>query len=307
MPAETDPAAAKPAPTAPAPARAKRVITNDPALLDGAAHGFKDGPTSGSTGMGDAEYTAERLDLPSRGLVYPANSPLRAGSIMVRPITTKEEEILVTERLQRQGIALDMIMSRCIVTKGINTLEMLSGDRMHLLMYLRAISYGPEYQFRVKMPSTDTMQDIRTDVGKLKIRTLPDDFEEPYDVHVMGTHYQCRLSRGKDEQGIIQARLRNKKKFASSATEIGGTESLKQLIVSVDGDEDREAIDKHVEHMIGGKASRLRSAIAAVTPGPIMDLEVTNEESGELETISFQITEGFFRAAPEPDRPLGES
>ena len=78
MPTETDPAALPP--------KGKTlVISNDP------------GASLGTTGQQD-EFTGERLELPSRGLLYPKGHPASSGAIMVRPMTTKEEEILVTER-----------------------------------------------------------------------------------------------------------------------------------------------------------------------------------------------------------------
>lgn len=245
----------------------------------------------------DGDWTAERVDLPSAKAgkaIYP-NSPAQHGFVMVRPITTQEEEILATERFWRQGIALDMVLGRCILTKGINTLDLLSGDRTHLLMYLRTISFGPKYSFDTVLKG-GVSQTIETDVSKLKIKTIDENFQEPATLQVDGTTYEFRLSRGSDEQAVIQARLRVLRKDPKSGAEPSPRETLKRALVSVNGDSTPEVVAHHVDVMISGKAQRIRREIAAVTPGPVLELEVTNEQTGLLEQVNFQMTEGFFRS-----------
>jgi hypothetical protein len=274
MPTENDPKAAAPAPK-------KVVITNDPSNLN-----------LGTSGQVD-EFTGERLELPSRGLLYAQNNPASQGWIMVRPITTKEEEILITERFHKQGVAIDMILSRCIMTKGINTLDLLSGDRLHILFYLRAISYGPEYTFRTRMRD-GSEQEIKTDVSKLTIETLPDGFTEPWIVQLDGTTYELRLSRGKDEQEAIVERLRNKKR-SPNAPDSSPTDALKRQIVSVNGVQDRDEVAKHVGRMVAKQAHHLRAELGKISPGPKLKIDVMNQETGESEEVVVAITESFFR------------
>lgn len=283
-------------------APAKRVLSNDPAMANASPAARKlaekEGKTYASTGQNNTGLTGEPVSLPSKGLCYPQGHPASSGVILVRPITTTEEEILATERLQRQGIALDMIMQNCIVTPGIDTMDLVSGDRMMILFYLRAVSYGPVYKFEARLKGGVT-QMVETNVAKLKMKHLPDGFEEPYYVKVGGSTYEMRLNRGRMEQEVIRARLRNKKK--ANATEIGGTTSLKNLIISIDGNADRDYIDKHVSTLVAYKAAKLRKEIADIQPGPILEEEVINEETGELEVVTIQLTESFFRADVESD------
>lgn len=280
----------------------KRVLSNDPSMASASPAAQKlaqqQGKSYGTTGQMPEGLTGEPVSLPSKGIPYPPNHPASSGTILVRPITTKEEEILATERLQRQGIALDMIMQNCIVTPGIDTMDLVSGDRMMILFYLRAVSYGPNYKFEARLKGGHR-QMVETNVAKLKMRHLPEGFEEPYVIKVDGTTYEMQLNRGRFEQEVIRARLRNKKK--ANATEIGGSTSLKNLILSVDGNDDRDVISKHVDTLIAGKAGRLRKKIADIQPGPILEEEVINEETGELEVVTIQLTETFFRSDAESD------
>lgn len=282
------------------PPRRGGVITNDPALVEMNLPGTGK-PQAGTTGEA-AEFTGERVDLPSRGLVYDKSNPASQGWVLVRPITTKEEEILITERFHKQGIAIDMILSRCIMTRGINTLDLISGDRLHLLFYLRAISYGPEYTFKTRMRGGDNgshEQEITTDVSKLTIDTLPEGFVEPYSIQVGGVTYEIRLSRGKDEQEGVMQRLREKKKNPN-APDSSPTAALKRQIVSVNGDTSPEVISKHINMMIAKNAHALRNEIVKINPGPKLRITVMNDETQEEEEVTVQITESFFRPSTEP-------
>lgn len=289
----------KPAAQSPPPPAEKpkpRVMSNDPTLVGAPRQAPMPKSNFGTTGQGHPSFTGEPVELPSRGLCYPEGHPCRSGVIHVRPITTKEEEILATERLQRQGIALDMLMQRCIMTPGIDTMDLLSGDRMMILFYLRAISYGPQYKFEVRMKSGDN-QMITSDVSKLKVRWLDDDFIEPYRATVNGTVYELMLSRGRHEQDTIRARLRARKE--RNSVEVTPTQTLKNLILSVNGEEDKKVISEHIDTMVARHAHQLRKIIADASPGPILEEEVINDATGEMETVSVTLTETFFRPDTE--------
>ena len=240
------------------------------------------------------DIPGEPLDLPSRGLLYGQDLPnLVGGTIMVRPILTTEEDIFATERFWKQGIAIDMLLARCIVTRGVNTLKLLSGDRTHILFYLRAISYGPDYSFKYRM-SDGSMQEIKTNIGKLEVQTLPDDFVEPFLIQMDGTSYEFRFSRGEDEQNAIQETMIRKRKNPNAPdADIPG--ALIRLLISVNGSQDRDVIAKHIRSMKAGTAHKLRALVAAKSPGPKVAIDVINNQTGESEDVRVALTESFFR------------
>ena len=49
-------------------------------------------------------FPTEVLSLPSQGLLYPEDSPLRSGTIDVKYMTAKEEDILTSTNLIEQGV-----------------------------------------------------------------------------------------------------------------------------------------------------------------------------------------------------------
>jgi hypothetical protein len=166
-------------------------------------------------------------------------------------------------------------------------MDLLSGDRSHLLFYLRTISFGPKYSFRVTMRD-GVDQTVETDVSKLKVRRASVDLAEPFVIQADGHTYEGRLSRGSDEQAIIQARLRTMRDDPKRGAEPAPRETLRRLLVTVDGSSDPDVIAKHINGLVAGKAQQLRRALGKPAPGLDMEIDVTNDRTGEPES--------FFRA-----------
>lgn len=146
----------------------------------------------------------EEFEFPSKGRFYTDIPPV----VHVRPMTGEEEQILATPRFVKKGKAIDMIFDRCIREK-INTEDLLSVDRTHLLIYLRGISYTPEYDVEIKCPECGIKFQTVIDLNGLEVEDCPQDFG-PDDLEgvlpVSGFHYRYRLSLGRDEQQISQYR-----------------------------------------------------------------------------------------------------
>ena len=142
----------------------------------------------------------ELFDFPSLGKFY-ANIP---AQIAIRPMTGEEEQILATPRFVRRGKAIDMIFSRCI-RENINPAEMLSIDRTHLLIYLRGISYTPEYDVEIKCPECTTKFSTVIDLNSLEVESCPDSFDQDSlegELPHSGLYYSYRLATGFDEQAV---------------------------------------------------------------------------------------------------------
>jgi hypothetical protein len=73
-------------------------------------------------------------------------------------------------------------------------------------------------------------------------------------------------------------------------------ETLRRLLVTVDGSSDPDVIAKHINGLVAGKAQQLRRALGKPAPGLDMEIDVTNDRTGELEKVTVSVTESFFRA-----------
>ena len=56
------------------------------------------------------QLPTETVELPSKGLLYPEDSPLAKGTIEMKYMTAKEEDILSNTNYMRKGIVLDKLM-----------------------------------------------------------------------------------------------------------------------------------------------------------------------------------------------------
>lgn len=146
----------------------------------------------------------EPFEFPSKGRFY-SNIP---STIHVRAMSGEEEQILATPRLVKKGMAIDMIFERCIQEK-ITTQDLLSVDRNHLLIYLRGISYTPEYDVEIKCPNCGVKFAHVIDLNDIDVNMCPDNFG-PENLEgtlpSSGFGYRYRLSTGSDEQEISRYR-----------------------------------------------------------------------------------------------------
>ena len=70
--------------------------------------------------MAESKFPTELIDLPSQGKVYPKDSPLSDGKLELKYMTTREEDILMSENLIKKGVVIDKLLDSLIVTKNIS-------------------------------------------------------------------------------------------------------------------------------------------------------------------------------------------
>ena len=96
--------------------------------------------------MAEFKIPTETVDLPSKGLLYPKDSPLAEGKIELKYMTAKEEDILTNQNYIRQGTVIDKLLQSLIVTK-INYNDLLDGDKNAIMVAARILSYEANYNF----------------------------------------------------------------------------------------------------------------------------------------------------------------
>ena len=78
--------------------------------------------------MAEHKFPTEVIDLPSQGKVYPKDSPLAKGKLEIKYMTTKEEDILMSENLIKKGLVIDKLLDSLIVTEGVKQESLILGD-----------------------------------------------------------------------------------------------------------------------------------------------------------------------------------
>jgi hypothetical protein len=97
--------------------------------------------------MAELKIPTELVSLPSKGLLYPATSPLAKGEIEMKYMTAKEEDILTNANYIRQGTVIDKLLQALIITP-IDYNELLVGDKNAIMIAARVLGYGKDYSFK---------------------------------------------------------------------------------------------------------------------------------------------------------------
>ena len=98
--------------------------------------------------MANYDFPTEVITLPSQGKCYPESNPLSKGTIEIKYMTAKEEEILASQNLIRKGVVLDKLFESIIVDKNVNIDDILIGDKNAIMLAARILGYGPEYKIQ---------------------------------------------------------------------------------------------------------------------------------------------------------------
>ena len=92
------------------------------------------------------EYSTEIISLPSKGKLYLPNNPLSSGTVEMRYMTAKHEDILTNESYIKSGVVIDKLIEALIVSP-INLDDVLIGDKNAILVAARVLGYGKDYEF----------------------------------------------------------------------------------------------------------------------------------------------------------------
>lgn len=233
------------------------------------------------------KFPTEMVDLPSKGLLYSEDSPLRSGKLEMKYMTAKEEDILTNSNYIQQGIVLDKLLESLIVTK-INFKDLLVGDKNAILIASRILGYGQDYEFEMNGRT------YQVDLTTLTDKELPEDVN-----YSNGNEFNFTLPASKDEitfkllshgdELTIEQELKGLKKINPNASPELSTR-LKYIITSVNGDREKKTIREFVENELLARDSRaLRQEIKRISP----DINLTIQGDGG-EDIAIPINLNFF-------------
>jgi hypothetical protein len=99
--------------------------------------------------MAETKFPTEEVNLPSKGYFYPKEHPLSSGKVEMKYMTAREEDILTSPNLLKQGLAIDKLLEALIVDKKVKINDLLIGDKNALIIAARILAYGKEYNFTV--------------------------------------------------------------------------------------------------------------------------------------------------------------
>ena len=96
--------------------------------------------------MAEFKIPTEMVELPSQGVFYPEGHPLRKGTVEMKYMTAKEEDILTNQNYINKGIVIDKLL-QALIQDEFDFNDLLIGDKNGLMVAARVLSYGKDYEF----------------------------------------------------------------------------------------------------------------------------------------------------------------
>jgi len=211
----------------------------------------------------EKKFPSEIVDLPSKGILYAEDSPLRSGTVEMKYMTAKEEDILTNQNYIQKGTVIDKLLQALIVDKNVKYSELLVGDKNAILVAARILGYGKDYEFDylgVKETvdlSQITNKELHPDVEKATKN------EFSFTTPSTGDTFTFKLLTHGDEMKVQKEIEGLKKINRESSAEL--STRLKYMITSVNGDE--KAVRSFVDNQFLARDSRaFRKHIAEIQP-----------------------------------------
>lgn len=219
----------------------------------------------------ESKFPTEVINLPSKGWFYDTNSPLSSGTLELKQMTAKEEDILTSRNLIQKNIVLDKLLESVIIDKSIKPEEMLVCDRNAAFFALRRLAYGDKYDATVTCPRCGKENEVEIDLSQADNKPIEfekftrgqNSFEFYLPSHKIMITF--KLLSKKDEDVITRELEASTKYNKDLSTEI--TTRLTHVITSIDGDTDKMKIRRFVaEELLSRDSLALRKYIREAMP-----------------------------------------
>ncbi len=220
------------------------------------------------------ELYTEKVTLPS------------GAEATIREMTATEEGFLASQKMLKSGEAFEKILRNCLIEKDIDLDNMLVGDRYFLMLAIRRLTYGDDYDFKVRCASCGQTFNMSVNLADLPIKKLEGDPDATHTITLprTGKKVTFRLLRGRDEKKIATTLRKTPQEIIRL--------SLFLHTVAVDGSENFS--EKFFETLPGADSQYYRREIDAVTCGVDTVVEVECPECDNEFEVQLPISENFF-------------
>jgi len=253
------------------------------------------------TAVKKTNFPTEIVPLPSKGFLYSEGHPLAEGTIEMKYMTAREEDILTSQNLIKQGVVLDKLFQSLIVTP-VNYSDLYVGDKNAIMVAARILGYGKDYVVEIEDPSSPgTKQKVTIDLTQIEHkevdytlfenRTNEFDFELPQSKRIVTFRL---LTHGLENE--IDAEIKGlTKQINRSGIDRALTTRLKHIILAVDGERGRATINNFVDNELFAQDSRaLRAYMKEISPDLDMTFTFISDTTGEASELTIPMDISFF-------------
>ena len=245
------------------------------------------------------EIPVESVPIPSRGIIYdPSSSLYNRETVDIRPMTAREEDILMSRAYIKNGTVLTELIKSCLVDKTIDPDMLISGDRNAILTSLRITGYGAEYDVAVDCPHCSFTNKKTFNLSQLKLKRLEIDPVElgknlfEISLPVTKKTLKVKFLTGHDEREMSITNERRKKQGFTQNSAI--TDRLVKSIHSVENISDKNKISIFVKNLPARDSLALRRFLDKHEPGVDMSAWMTCDSCHEESEVAIPMGVSFF-------------
>ena len=247
------------------------------------------------------QFPTEIVELPSKGLCYPKDSPLASGKVEMKYMTAKEEDILTSVNLIRKGTVLDELF-KSLILSPINYSDLLIGDKNAIMIASRILGYGADYRFDVTCPACGTKQEMSINLSELG--------ESPFDetaLSELGTNgvleWILPASKRKIQfvlathriETAVNREITARQKINKNKVNPEITTRLKHMIMSVDDNDDKKYVANFVDNEFLSRDSHaFREYISDIQTDIDFNINFECSSCDHTATLALPIDAGFF-------------
>ena len=241
------------------------------------------------------DFPTEIVDLPSKGQIYPEGHPLSKGTIEMKYMTAKEEDILTNQSFIQNGVVLDKLFKALIVTPCEYN-DLLLCDKNAIMIAARVLGYGKDYSINATSPTNEKIEHV-VDLTKLGEKNIDWDLikkginEFSVELPAAKIKVKVKLLTQRD-QSKMDAELKGLAKLKKNPQV---STMMKYVIVDVDGETDNAKIRKFVDTKLLAIDSRaIRTFLKKITPEVDLTVDVPDGDSGDTFRTPINIGLDFF-------------
>ena len=240
----------------------------------------------------------EFVELPSKGRFYPPGHPLHnQEAIEVKQMTAKEEDILTSRSLLKQGVAIDRVLQSIVMDPRIDVSSLLVGDRNAIVVSCRVSGYGSDYTTKITCPACEAKNEYTFDLNEAVVKNgeldnVTDNGDGTFNAVLPKSNLSVnfRLLTGRDEKFLAQGQTTKNKNKADRMI----TTQLRGILVSANDNDTPEALNYVANNLPSMDSKYLRDAYKTTQPNIDLTQHYQCDECDHEVEMEVPLTADFF-------------
>lgn len=239
----------------------------------------------------------EKIDLTTKGLIYPLDHLLSKGFVEIVYPGAKQEDILTNTNYINNGIAVDKYLESILLTE-VALDDMTPADKDGLMISARILGFGKNYTTAVHVPGNKTPEPVTFDITTFKQKEVDwslfkaGENEFSYTLERDSIPLKFRLLTGNDYKAMGEEETGMKKVQSDYSADT--SLFLKYSLVEVNGKRDTKSIRDFVDRMLQPDTRELKKYIASVSPGYLWRANGVRRNKEVVEDLFVPYTADFF-------------